>query len=209
MIANQPGTIPNDGLSPLLLNQRKVLEVTRLNKNLLYGFMQDGLFPFPVLVRQKIVRWTSTSILTHLESSQQTGHTFNGQGQAPPLAHHSPVTFQPLDSNHTHECCETRPFPSRLRQEEVLYMLSVSRSSFLRLVAEELLLRPYSLSDRIKVWYLDAIRSYVQSLPPAWHNCPQFSGRVHPVMDCRKGKWNPLNGKLVDEAPGKTILHVR
>ena len=83
MIANQPGTIPNDGLSPLLLNQRKVLEVTRLNKNLLYGFMQDGLFPFPVLVRQKIVRWTSTSILTHLESSQQTGHTFNGQGQAP------------------------------------------------------------------------------------------------------------------------------
>ena len=83
MIANQPGTNPNDGLSPLLLNQRKVLEVTRLNKNLLYKYMQDGSFPFPVEVSQKTVRRTSTSILTHLESSQQTGHTFNGPNTVP------------------------------------------------------------------------------------------------------------------------------
>lgn len=234
MIVNQPGTIPNDGLSPLLLNQRKVLEVTRLNKNLLYGFMQDGLFPFPVLVRQKIVRWTSTSILTHLKSSKQihleslqpTGHTFNGQGRASPVAYQWPVTFQPLDSNDTDEWCESAtaitamtgergivntcwPFPGRVRQKEVLYMLSMSLSSFDRIVAEEPLLRPHYLSARLKVWYLEAIHTYVRSLPPAWHYCSYNSGRAHSVRGCRKGQSNPLNGKLAHEASGETILHVR
>ena len=59
------------------------------------------------------------------------------------------------------------------------------------------------------MWYLEAIHAYVQSLPPAWHNCPDILGRAHRVKGCRKGKSNPLNGELIHEAPGKTILHVR
>ena len=100
-------------------------------------------------------------------------------------------------------------FPAGSDERKFVYMLSVSPSSFQRLDAEEPLLRPHYLSDRIKVWYLDAIQTYVRSLPPAWHNCPQNSGRAHSVSKCRKGKSNPLKGETVYEAAGKTILHVR
>ena len=83
VIVNQSGTNPNNGLLPLLLNQREILKRIRMNKNLLYRSMQAGSFPFPVEVRQRTVRWTSTSLNTHLESSQQTGYTFNGTSAMP------------------------------------------------------------------------------------------------------------------------------
>ena len=136
---------------------------TKLNKNLLYKLMKDGSFPFPVEVSEGIVRWTSTSVITHMQSSQQTGHTLNGQSQAPPFAPHGPLIFQLLDSNDTDEWYESAttitamtgehgavttcwPFPGRLREEEVLYMLSVSPSSLERIIAREPLLRPHYLS---------------------------------------------------------------
>ena len=212
VIAIQLGTIPNYGLFPLLLNQREVLKWTRLNKNLLYKYMQDGSFPLPVMVSEGIVRWTSTSIITYLQSSQHTGSTFNGQSQAPPFVHNWPVTFQPLDSNDTDEWRESVttktamtgengtvttcwPFPGRLRKKEVLYVLSVSATWFETKGKKEPLLRPHYLSKRLRVWYLAAIHTYVRSLPPAWHYCSYDSDRAHPVKGCRKGKSNRLNGK--------------
>ena len=226
MIASQSGRIVNYVLLPFLLNRREVLKWTKLNKNLLYKLMREGSFPFPVEVSQGIVRWISTSVITHMQSSQQTGHTLNGQSQAPPFAPHGPLIFQPLDSNDTDEWYESAttitamtgehgtvttcwPFPGRLRKKEVLYMLSLSPTWFETKGKKEPLLRPHYLSARLRVWYLAAIHAYVWSLPPAWHYCSYDSGWAHPVNGCRKGKSNPLNGKLIYEAPGKTILHVR
>ena len=99
VMASQLGTIPITRLLPLLLRQRDVLIETGLARRTLYQYMKDGLFPFPVMVGPKTVRWTRTSILAYQEGLQPAWHTSNGQGQEPGVVNYPAGTSRPPGSN--------------------------------------------------------------------------------------------------------------
>ena len=222
VMASQLGTIPITRLIPLLLRQRDVLIETGLTRRTLYQYMKDGLFPFPVMVGPKTVRWTSTSILAYQGGLQPTWDTSKGQGQEPGVVNYPAGTSRPLGSNkllETVECtvtitltsgegtvATTWPFPGLIREKEVIRILAWSRGSLKRAAIAGLFPYPVRMGPRTIGWQLKPILTYVHNLPPAWHACHDID-RPHPLVDCpATGRTSKRNSAI--EVARKTVPHV-
>ncbi len=223
VMANSLGTISTTGLPPLLLRLRDVLHVTRLKRATLYRYMSAGLFPFPVSLGPRAVRWLHTDVLAYQEGLYPTGHTPNIQGQTPAVVIYPTGRSRPLSSGNMlgtseigititftkgHEIVPTTwPFPGLLREEEVIHLLAWSRSSLRRALKTGLFPEPVKMGPRTIGWHIKTILTYVQNLPSARHTCHDKDS-PHSLADC-PAAGRTSKGTSAYEVARKTVPHVR